>query len=104
MRTPTRWRAEAIVSPASIGTVRPSRSSDCMDLVRSRVALDGEPAPAARVVEPALALESGCVRSEPDSLELLLARIGDLAPEPELGVLPAAAARTHEPEDQASAL
>ena len=102
VRTPARNSAEAIVSPGSSATRRPSKSSDVTDLVRARVPLDRQVPPAAGVVEPSLGLHPGHVRAHPDPLEVMLERVARLGRrpslpiEPELRILAAAAAWAYE--------
>src|SRR4029077_1293985 len=68
--------AEPIVSPSWIGISRPSKPSvfsvlAIQHLVRDRVARDGQPAPAAVAVEPALGLVAGHVAAHPEALDLV---------------------------------
>src|SRR4051812_6953146 len=92
MRTPARKSADAIVSPGSMRTLRPSNSRDAMNLVRACVAFDSQHATTARKVEPALALKPRFIASHPHALKIDLDRIGlcrrnrDLALEPVFGI------------------
>src|SRR5438309_2011859 len=72
MRTPARYNADAIVSPASMTTRRPSNSSDAMDLVGACVALDRQHATTTREMKPSFALHARDVLADPHAFEIRL--------------------------------
>ena len=100
MRTPARYSAEAMESPSRISTLRPSNSMDGIDLVRYRVAFDGEPSAAAREVKPALRLPAACILRQPEPLVVRFRWSGGIvhcahfATEPEFGERARPAVRT----------
>ena len=85
------------MSPARTGIARPSKSSDGHGPGWSPCRAPRVPAPAARMVEPALVLARN-VPAQPDAREVAVRGIGEFAPEPKLGVGAAPAVRARDPD------